>query len=71
MIAINKKLQLKVQGMLRYAMAADIALGGFDVNLYEMPYFAKNIETLMSDSRINLVEALQGFVTLNKVANIY
>jgi len=64
---MNKKVAIIGAGNAGYAMAADIALEGFDVNLYEMPSFAKNIKTLMSDPRINLVGALQGSVTLNKV----
>ncbi len=64
---MNNKVAIIGAGNAGYAMAGDIALGEFDVNLYEMPSFAKNLEPLMEDRRLNLIGALQGTVTLKKV----
>lgn len=50
------------------AMAADLTLAGIEVNLYEMPQFRKNLQTIIDRGGIEIRgQARQGFAKVNKV----
>ena len=50
------------------SMAADLTLRGFEVNLYELPNFKKNIEPILAKGGIQLIGAARiGFAKVSKV----
>lgn len=50
-----------------HTAAADLSSRGFEVNLYELPSFEKNIEPILKRGGIEVVGVKEGFVKLGKV----
>jgi opine dehydrogenase len=51
-----------------FAMAADLALSGWDINLYELPRFKENITPLLNEGGIHITGAARtGFAKLARI----
>lgn len=53
-----------------FAMAADLALSGWDINLYDLPRFKENITPLLSEGGIHITGAAHtGFAKLSRITS--
>jgi opine dehydrogenase len=53
-----------------FAMAANLALSGWDINLYELPRFKENITPLLSEGGIHITGAAHtGFAKLSRITS--
>jgi opine dehydrogenase len=53
-----------------FAMAADLALSGWEINLYEMPRFKENISLLLKEGGIHITgKANTGFAKLGRITS--
>lgn len=69
---VSKKIAVLGGGHGAHAMAAEFALKGHTVNLYEMPQFAHNMKKVFETKTIKLkgnIKELQGYATLNLVTD--
>ena len=65
----NNKIAILGGGHGAHAMAADLTLRGFSVNMYEMPEYKHNLANLFQTETIEVTGVIQGTVKLEKVTS--